>query len=85
MNKMSKMVISLDGKTTGERIKLARQLAGLTRAELAAELCVSDVMVYNYETGRAKVHPRKLRKIAEVCGVSFDDLEEDNVIFATAK
>lgn len=82
---MSKIVISLDGKTTGERIKLARQLAGLTRAELADELCVSDVMVYNYETGRAKVHPRKLKKIAEVCGVSFDDLEEDNVIFAQAK
>lgn len=82
---MSKMVILLYGKTTGERIKLARQLAGLTRAELADELCVSDVTVYNYETGRANVPPRKLKKIAKVCGVSFEDLEEDNVIFATAK
>lgn len=82
---MSKMVILLDGKTTGERIKLARQLAGLSRAELADELCVSDVMVYNYETGRANVHPRKLKKIAKVCGVSFDDLKEDNTIFATAE
>lgn len=70
------MVITLSGKTIGERIKQARQFSGLTRAELAEELCVSYVMVYNYETGRANVHPRKLKKIAEVCGIAVEELQE---------
>lgn len=70
------MTITLSGKTIGERIKQARQFAGLTRAQLAEELCVSYVMVYNYETGRANVHPRKLKKIAEVCGIAVEELQE---------
>lgn len=70
------MTITLSGKTIGERIKSARQCAGISRARLAEELCVSYVMVYNYETGRANVHPRKLKKIAEVCGIEVEELEE---------
>ena len=69
------MTITLTGKTLGENIKLARMQAGLSRAKLAEELCVSEVMVYKYETDGAKVHPRKLNKIAEVCGVSVEELE----------
>ena len=61
-------------KTIGENIKLARMQAGISRAKLAEELCVSEVMVYKYETDSANVHPRKLKKIAEVCGVSVEEL-----------
>ena len=56
------MTITMSGKTIGENIKLARMQAGISRAKLAEELCVSEV------------HPRKLKKIAEVCGVSVEEL-----------
>lgn len=79
------MSITLSGKTTGERIKLARLCAGLTRAELAKELCVSDVMVYNYETGKANVHPRKLKKIAEVCGIAVEELNGEGAGLVAAE
>lgn len=69
-----KMTITMSGKTIGENIKLARMQAGISRAKLAEELCVSEVMVYKYETDSANVHPRKLKKIAEVCGVSVEEL-----------
>ena len=60
------MTITMTGKTIGENIKLARLQAGISRAKLAEELCVSEVMVYKYETDSANVHPRKLKKIAEI-------------------
>ena len=68
------MTITVTGKTLGENIKLARTQAGISRARLAEELCVSEVMVCKYENNTANVHPRKLKKIAEVCGVSIDEL-----------
>lgn len=66
--------MTVSGKTIGENIKLARMKAGISRERLAQELCVSAVMVYKYETDAANVHPRKLNKIAEVCGVTVDEL-----------
>ena len=36
-----KMTITMSGKTIGENIKLARMQAGISRAKLAEELCVS--------------------------------------------
>ena len=68
------MTITMSGKTIGENIKLARMQAGISRAKLAEELCVSEVMVYKYETESGNVHPRKLKKIAEVYGVSVEEL-----------
>lgn len=79
------MAIILNGNTIGERVKLARLCAGLTRAELAKELCVSDVMVYNYETGKANIHSRKLKKIAEVCGISVEELNGEGAALVAAK
>ena len=49
------MTITMTGKTIGENIKLARLQAGISRAKLAEELCVSEVMVYKYETDSANV------------------------------
>ena len=49
------MTITMSGKTIGENIKLARMQAGISRAKLAEELCVSEVMVYKYETDSAKL------------------------------
>lgn len=68
------MTITLTGKTIGENIKLARTQAGISRAKLAEELCVSEVMVLKYEKDRCNVHERKLKKIAEVCGVTMEEL-----------
>ena len=47
------MTITMTGKTIGENIKLARLQAGISRAKLAEELCVSEVKI-----GRASCRER---------------------------
>lgn len=68
------MTITMSGKTIGENTSWRECRLESARAKLAEELCVSEVMVYKYETDSANVHPRKLKKIAEVCGVSVEEL-----------
>ncbi len=50
----------------GERIKQARDDAGLSQAELASAIGLSHPQsVSNYERGLTEVPPRRLRQIAE--------------------
>ena len=60
------MTITMSGKTIGENIKLARMQAGISRAKLAEELCVSEVMVYKYETDSAN----------NICGIKVKELRK---------
>lgn len=55
----------------GERIRAARINAGLTQAQLAAELHWHPKTVYRYETGRLEVKPRAVAKLSEVLGVDL--------------
>ncbi len=69
------MTVTLTGKTIGENIKLARLAAGLTGEQLAEKLGATAASVYRYEAGAIVKIPRlKLEKIAEVCGISVEEL-----------
>lgn len=69
------MTVKLTGKTIGENIKLARLAAGLTGEQLAEKLGATAASVYRYEAGAIVKIPRlKLEKIAEVCGISVEEL-----------
>lgn len=58
--------------TLGERLRKARNHAGMEQVELADALGVARNTISNYETDRR--HPSKalIRYWAEVCGVSND-------------
>lgn len=68
------MTLILEGKTIGENIRLARLKAGITVTELADALVVAPAMVSKYESGDRPITERKLCKVAEVCGVTVDEL-----------
>lgn len=57
-----------------ENLAKLRQLYNLTRKELAEKLGVSEQSVHYYETGKRETNFATLIKIADVFGVSIDDL-----------
>lgn len=65
-----------------EKIQLQRKKSGLSQEELAFRLDVSRQSVYKWETGASAPELDRLKKLAEVFGVSYeyllnDDLDED--------
>lgn len=60
--------------TTGDRIKHARRLAGLTQKELAEMLGVVPSMIGQYETGARKPKLDTVQKLARSLNVSTDYL-----------
>ena len=50
----------------GERLKTARELAGLTQAQVAERLSVSEMTVYRWETGRFEPSFAKLQALASL-------------------
>lgn len=69
------MTLVLTGRTIGENIKLARMKANISQERLGKELLVSGQMIDKYENG-APIGEMKLEKIAEVCGVSVEELTD---------
>lgn len=60
-----------------ERIRIARQAAGMTRAELAAAARVTEKTIYNLEnksSGRATFNEYTLEVVARALGVAVADL-----------
>lgn len=55
-------------------IKEARTQAGLTVIEVAKAMNVSEVCVYQWEAGDTKPRTDKLVKLAELFGVTVDEL-----------
>lgn len=55
---------------TGEKLKAAREAAGLTRKALAASLGVAYRTVYGWETGDATPGEAVQQKLCEVFGAS---------------
>ena len=66
--------------TLGDRLRKAREFAGLEQGELAARIGISRGTVSNYELGRGQRPPKLivLRAWAHECGVPFDWLTEDS-------
>lgn len=79
------MTVVLKGKTIGENIRLARLKAGITVTQLADALVVAPAMVSKYESGDRPITERKLCKVAEVCGVTVEELTEISSEDATAQ
>ena len=50
----------------GERLKTARELAGLTQSQVAERLSVSEMTVYRWETGRFEPSFAKLQALAKL-------------------
>jgi transcriptional regulator with XRE-family HTH domain len=64
----------LQEDTTPNRIKQLRKQVPLTQAQLASKLGVSRAAVSQFETGDSKPSLSTLMKLAEVLGVSINDL-----------
>lgn len=58
-------------KCIGARIRLAREKAGMSQAELGARLDVAFQQIQKYEAGTNRVAASRLRDIALVFGKSF--------------
>jgi transcriptional regulator with XRE-family HTH domain len=63
-------------QTIARRIRRWRQLASMTQAELAEAVGVTQATLSHYETGKRDVSVATLLRIAEVLGVSLQDLTE---------
>ncbi len=62
--------------TFGQWLKLNRENAGKSQAELAKELNISRSAVGNWETGLSvpSLPPGKISKLCSILGVSFEEL-----------
>ena len=56
------------------KIKEARQLAGISQKELAAQMGISPGTLSGYETGAHDPKSDGLLRIADICGVTVDFL-----------
>ncbi|MBS7299222.1 MAG: helix-turn-helix transcriptional regulator [Eubacteriales bacterium] len=56
------------------RLKLYREKAGLSQAELASLIGVDTIDIIDYEKGRAMPSMEIFRRISHVCDVSTDEL-----------
>ena len=70
----------MDRYITGAVIKELREKKGLTQAELASLLCVSDKTVSKWETGKGYPDITLLEPIAAAVGVSVPELLSGNAI-----
>lgn len=61
-----------------DRIRRAREYAGLEQRELAERAGISQATISSAETGRARPHRSTLVLIAAATGVSFDWLADDD-------
>jgi transcriptional regulator with XRE-family HTH domain len=58
-----------------QTIRQLREAKGWTQLKLANKLEVTPATVYNWERGRYEPSASKLRAIAQVFGVSMDNIE----------
>lgn len=71
---------AIGGETLGERIQRLRKLRGFTQGELAQRLGVSKPTVWAWEQGRARPIDDRIGAIAEVLGVSTEELRPDRIV-----
>ncbi len=70
----------MDQYVTGEAIRLLREKAGCTQAQLAQKLCVSDKTVSKWETGKGYPDISLLEPLAKALNVSVTELLSGNLI-----
>lgn len=64
--------------TLGERIKLARQAAGISQEKLAEKIGTKQSQVWRWESNRAEPRISFLKKITEITGVPLSELMGEN-------
>lgn len=74
--------MAFDGKAVGARIAAARKLRGMTQEDLARAAKLNKFSVYRYENGETVPGTDRLVCIAEVLGVSPNDLLGYSEMFA---
>lgn len=75
-----KEVIAMNHYVTGSAIKALREKQGMTQAELAAKLCVTDKAVSKWETGKGFPDLTLLEPLAATLRVSVPELMSGRVI-----
>ena len=70
----------MDHYVTGAAIRVLREKLGMTQAELAARLCVSDKAVSKWETGRGLPDLSLIEPLAAALRVSVPELLSGRVI-----
>jgi transcriptional regulator with XRE-family HTH domain len=68
------VVVPVDEKVIGARLREWRKRQGMSQAELAAELGINQTAVSDYETGEARIHAAMLAALARVLRTSADEL-----------
>lgn len=58
----------------GRRIAQIRTSRGMKQTELAGRLNVHKVTLHGWETGRRRVDPVSIKRIADILGVTVDEL-----------
>ncbi|PZP54207.1 MAG: transcriptional regulator [Micavibrio aeruginosavorus] len=61
----------------GQRIRLRRNILGMTQSALAEQLGVSFQQIQKYETGKNKVYASKLYHIAQILKMPLTDFFEE--------
>ncbi len=74
--------MELDYKAIGKRIKIARIQADMTQELLADKVCLSPSHMSNIETGTTRVSLTTIVNLANVLGVTVDDLLCDSLAHA---
>lgn len=74
--------MELDYKALGKRIKIARINADMTQDRLSTVLEMSPSHMSNIETGSTRVSLTALVSIANILGVTVDDLLYDSIVHA---
>jgi transcriptional regulator with XRE-family HTH domain len=60
--------------TTGQKIRMLRDLNKLTQEKLAEKAGVSEQSIYWWENGKRNPEPRSLRDLGKALGVKDEDL-----------
>ncbi len=79
------MMMELDYKAIGKRIKIARINADMTQEALAGKVDLSPSHMSNIETGTTKVSLTTIVNIANALSVTVDDLLCDHLVRARAQ
>ena len=66
--------LNLGTETIGERIARIRRKRALTQAELGKRIGISQTLVSDYETGRARLFDEMVTRVALALRVSTDEL-----------
>lgn len=64
----------------GRKLKEYRKANGLTQEELAERLIVTRAAISRWETGRGIPEPENLKGIADLLGISVDELLDDGTL-----